>query len=66
MKYLPGRPIEKPGSGGGMIFFYLFLEEGVQTKVVIASIALGQKQREGHLRPRDASSCSKDRILEAS
>lgn len=32
MKYLPGRPIEKPGSGGGMIFFYLFLEEGVQDK----------------------------------
>lgn len=35
--------------------FYLFLEEGVQTKVVIVSIALGQKQREGHLRPRDTS-----------
>lgn len=46
--------------------FYLFLEEGVQTKVVIVSIALGQKQRGGHLRPGTPLSCSKDRILEAS
>lgn len=45
--------------------FYLFLEENVHTKVVIASIALGQEQREGHLRSWGASSCSKDRILEA-
>lgn len=35
----------------------------MQTKVVIASIALGQRQRGGHLRPQDASSCSKCRIL---
>lgn len=35
----------------------------MQAKVVIASIALGQRQRDGHLRPQDASSCSKYRIL---
>lgn len=45
--------------------FYLFLEEDMLTKVVIVSIALGQEQREGHLRSSGASSCSKDRILEA-
>lgn len=41
--------------------FYLFLEESMQTKVVTAFVALGQKQREGHLGPGDASRCSKDR-----
>lgn len=66
MKYLPGRPIEKPGYGGRDDIFYLFLEESMQTKVVMAFVALGQKQREGHLGPGDASRCSKDRILEAS
>lgn len=43
MKYLPGRPIEEPGSGGRGWYFYLFLEEGEQTKVVLASLALGQE-----------------------
>lgn len=57
MKYLPGRPIEKPGSGGGMIFLFIS-GEGVQTKVVTASIALPGTEAEG--RPpqtSDASSC---------